>query len=509
MRRIFQITTKGPAWNADPSVTTDSASALVSHRSSFRRESSEMPRLQGLPAGRRDGFRFVAWRGLFRLAALAVETGPPAEGDSEIRPVDDGAGTDPQDSGPSPLRSAAFRRLATAYTINEFGNWIGDVALAILVYDRTGSALATAGLFLALRFAPAFLGPLLTSRAEALPARRAIPAIHLLEGLIFLALAWLATHFSLPAALILGAIDGTLAIGAAALTRGATAALLLSDGSLRRGNAILNVGFSAGGALGPALAGVLVAALGPGSALVVDAVTFLVVATILASTRELRLDTSQEHSWRERLKAGIGEAWAHAGIRRLLIAQSGALILFSLVIPIEVVYAKHTLHAGDAGYGALLATWGAGMVLGGLAFAAANRVRLLLVLAVSTTLIAIGYGGIAVSDTLVLACVFSAIGGAGNGVQWIAFVTAIQHGISATAQSSVMSLVGAINQAMPAIGFLLGGVIATIGSPRTTYAAAAIGVVVAIVLVAMRPPRGLDASAPVEAPAVAEPVSQI
>src|SRR5437016_5106692 len=50
-----------------------------------------------------------------------------------------------------PLRTPAFRRLATAYTVNEFGNWLGDVALAIVVFDRTGSALATAALFLSSR----------------------------------------------------------------------------------------------------------------------------------------------------------------------------------------------------------------------------------------------------------------------------------------------------------------------------------------------------------------------
>jgi NAD(P)-dependent dehydrogenase (short-subunit alcohol dehydrogenase family) len=49
----------------------------------------------------------------------------------------------------STLRDPVFRRLAAAYSVNELGNWLGDVALAVVVYDRTGSALATAALFLA------------------------------------------------------------------------------------------------------------------------------------------------------------------------------------------------------------------------------------------------------------------------------------------------------------------------------------------------------------------------
>ena len=43
------------------------------------------------------------------------------------------------------------------------------------------------------------------------------------------------------------------------------------------------------------------------------------------------------------------------------------------MIPIEVVYAKETLGAGDTGYGLLLASWGVGMVLGSLVFAALRR----------------------------------------------------------------------------------------------------------------------------------------
>ena len=82
--------------------------------------------------------------------------------------------------------------------------------------------------------------------------------------------------------------------------------------------------------------------------------------------------------------------------------------------------------------------------------------------------------------------------GVGNGAQWVSAVTAIQHSVSATVQSSVMALLGAIAQLMPALGFLLGGALATIGSPRTAYAGAAAGVLLTLLVVAARPPRGLD-----------------
>lgn len=391
----------------------------------------------------------------------------------------------------TPLRSTTFRHLAAAYTINELGNWIGDVALAILVFDRTGSALATAGLFLALRFAPAAFATLFTSRLEVFAAHRVLPAIHLVEALIFASIAWLSTHFSLPAVLGLAILDGVLAISAKALTRSSTVALLRPQGALREGNAIINMGATAGGAIGPALAGVLVATLGPASALLLDAATFVVVAAILATAAGLHLDSDPTRGSLGRMRRGLREVWSTPGVRHLLVAQALALVFFAAVVPIEVVFVKRTLHAGDAGYGALLAAWGLGMVAGGAAYAAAARVPLLLVLALSTALVSLGYGGLALAPSLAIACVFSAVGGVGNGAQWIAVVTAVQEGVSSACQSAAMALLESINQVMPAIGFLLGGAVAALASPRAAYGVAAAGVIVVLVAAAVRTPSEL------------------
>src|SRR5712691_9260915 len=64
----------------------------------------------------------------------------------------------------APLRRPAFRRLASSFAINELGDWLGLIALAVLVFDRTNSALATTGLFLGTRFLPALLAPAFVAR---------------------------------------------------------------------------------------------------------------------------------------------------------------------------------------------------------------------------------------------------------------------------------------------------------------------------------------------------------
>src|ERR1700742_3472949 len=90
-----------------------------------------------------------------------------------------------------PIRHPLFRRLATTYAINEMGDWMGIVALSVLVYDATNSPLATAGLFLGTRFLPAFLAPLLVTRIEGPPPRFVLPLVYCCETAAFGVLALL------------------------------------------------------------------------------------------------------------------------------------------------------------------------------------------------------------------------------------------------------------------------------------------------------------------------------
>src|SRR5215216_1424083 len=145
-------------------------------------------------------------------------------------------------NGPlAPLRVPGFRTLAAGYSINELGNWLGDIALAVLVFDQTGSPLATALLFVGMRFVPALVAPAIVARVEALSPRASLPLLYGLDAAVFAVLAAIAAgHFSLAAVVVLGAADGTLALAARALTRSTSAALLSPHGLLRRGNAFFN-----------------------------------------------------------------------------------------------------------------------------------------------------------------------------------------------------------------------------------------------------------------------------
>ncbi|HVE67583.1 MAG TPA: MFS transporter [Solirubrobacteraceae bacterium] len=387
----------------------------------------------------------------------------------------------------APLRVRSFKPLAASYTINETGDWLGLVALSVLVFNETDSALALTGLFLAANLVPALLAPLLTARIDRVAVHRALPAIYLVEGAIFIALALLADSFSLAAVLVLALADGVLLLTARALSRAAVATALEPHGMLREGNAIVNVGFAGATAVGPALGGIVVAGLGVREALLLDAASFAFIAALLTLARGIPSARPDPEPLLERVRAGVGYVWRDAYLRTLVAGQAAAFVFFATVLPIEVVYAKESLGTDERGFGLLLAAWGSGIFVGSLVFAGL-RGRQLGVIAASTALVGLAYLGMAAAGTLLVACALAVVGGAGNGVQWVALVTAVQEATDADLQARVVGLVESAGAAMPGLGFLLGGAVAALAGPRAAFVVAGAGVlaVLAVAALAMR-----------------------
>ena len=162
--------------------------------------------------------------------------------------------------------------------------------------------------------------------------------------------------------------------------------MLEPEGELRAGNAILNVAFTAGAALGPVVAGGVVAGLrhpvGPAARR-----RLLLRDRLDRVHRRGRCPTRSPSpaGLREQVRAGVGYIRGHT----ILAAADRAprprsLVFFTAVVPIEVVYAKETLGASDTGYGLLLASWGVGMVVGSVVFATLRRASLPVLLFFST-----------------------------------------------------------------------------------------------------------------------------
>jgi MFS family permease len=390
------------------------------------------------------------------------------------------------------MRAPGFRRLAFSYTVNDLGDTFGLVALAVLVLDQTDSALGTTALFVAARFVPAFLAPLLTARVDRASTRMVLGVMYALEALAFTGLAVLATNFALVPVLVLGLVDGTLAITARGVSRGAIANSLNTVGALREGNAIINALFAASSMIGPVLGGVVTAAAGASTALAIDAGSFAVIALVLVAAPLPRAGHSDAPGWAERLREGLRAASERPQLRQLITAQGAAIVFFTLITPIEVVYATRTLDAGTTGYGILLGTWGAGMLVGAWEFARRRKGSMAVMLWLSTAAIGVGYLGMAAAPGIVVACAASVVGGIGNGVQWIAHLTALQERTPDALQARIGGLMESVAAAAPGFGFLLGGLLTEAGSTRLAFALAGIGILL------LAPLLGRAAAEPVE-----------
>ena len=202
------------------------------------------------------------------------------------------------------LRVPSFVSLMLAYTLNELAWSVGTLALAFLVYKRTGSALGSTGFFLLSQVAPGFFSPVLMPRLERLAPRRLLPGLYGLEAVLFGVLAWLTSRFALAPVLVLVLIDGIVALTARSLAGAVRADILKPRGLLHEGNALANTVFSVCFLIGPLIGGVVVAFGGTVAALLSNCGLFALIGLSLAFTS---LPARAQPSLRRRQVLGAGE----------------------------------------------------------------------------------------------------------------------------------------------------------------------------------------------------------
>jgi predicted MFS family arabinose efflux permease len=373
------------------------------------------------------------------------------------------------------LHIPGYRRLLLAYGLNELAWSVGTLALAVLVYRRTGSALGATAFFVCSQVGPALLSPLLVSRVDQRSPRRVLPVLYVLEAVLFGVLAWLTHRFSLAAVLTLVVLDGTVALVARSLARAATVELLRPRDLLPEGNAVTNVVFSVCYMAGPAIGGLVVAAGGTVAALFVNCGLFAVIGLVLVTAGSLPRGAAEPEPTKRRVRAALSHVRRDFALRWMLILQAGGAVAFAMSIPIEVVLASHTLHAGAGGYGALMSGWGAGAVVGSAVYARWRRRPALILMVGSAAAMALGFAIMGAAPTIVVAVIGAALGGVGNGGGLMAAKTLLQEYTPQRWMAMVTSLNESISQVAPGVGILLGGGITALASPRLALAVAAVG----------------------------------
>lgn len=395
------------------------------------------------------------------------------------------------------MRIGGFRRLLVSYVVNQLGESVALIALSVLVFDESDSAIATAGLFLAMRFVPAFLAPLLISALDRRAVGQTLTVIYSAEAAIFLLIAVFATNYVFAAILALACLDGILALTARGLSRGAVASVLAPHDLLRSGNALMNVGFGGSIVIGMAAGGLIVSSSGAAVGALLTSASFALMAVAVAGLGTVRPEQTDEvEGFVDRIRAGAVHVRRHRLLPLLLAGQALALVFFYLVIPIEVVYAKRTLGVGDIGFGVLLAAWSAGIFAGSLAYVRLSRRSPAALVITATAVIGVAYIGMSITNELWVACALSIFGGIGNGFQWVSVMTLIQEETPVDLQARVVGFLESIGAAMPGVGFLLGGSLTAIWSAPTAYATAGSGVLLISLLALLWLPARLKANTP-------------
>jgi MFS family permease len=387
------------------------------------------------------------------------------------------------------LRLPGLPRLAGALTLAELGETLAAIALAVVVFGRSGSVLATGAFFVAARLGPAFLSQPLAALIDRRAGRRGLAMCFAAEAVLF---ALLALALPVVVLILVPIATGTLAVCCRSVSRAEAAVRLTRADRLRDGNSGLNIGFALAGTLGAVLGGTLAALTTPTVPLLAASACFMAGALLIVRTPRAR-PCAESASLLAHLREGLSHVRTDRTAMTLIAVQTAAMLGFMLVIPIEVVYAERDLGAGAAGYGVLLAAWGVGIVVGGTVFARA-RSPLTALAAGASLAVALAYFGMAIAPGLAVASGFSLLGGIGNGIQWVAVMTALQERVPENLQVRVVGLLDAGAQLAPGLGFALGSVLTAVFSARATYGIAGAATTLAAIaffVVHARSTRGL------------------
>jgi predicted MFS family arabinose efflux permease len=262
------------------------------------------------------------------------------------------------------LRVREFRVLWIADAQSMAGDQLARVALSVLVFERTASALLTA-LTYALTFLPALIGgALLSGLADRMPRRRVMIAGDLFRAVLLAAMSIPGTPLWLVCTLLVFAVLVGSPFSAA------EAALLpeiLVGETFVVGTGLRAITNQVAQLAGFAFGGIAVAVIGARASLAVDALTFAVSALLITLGLRRRPAPAAaaggtESSYLASIAAGVGLVARDPKLRTLL-GFSWLLGLYVVPEGVAPPYA-HSLGAGAVGIGLLMAAGPAGTALG-------------------------------------------------------------------------------------------------------------------------------------------------
>jgi predicted MFS family arabinose efflux permease len=289
---------------------------------------------------------------------------PGASGPPPVDTAKSGAGVG---SAWEPFRYGAFRAMWSAQFVSNIGGWMQTVGAQWLMLSLTTAAapvalIQTASSLPVLLFAvPAgAVGDLVDRRRFLLVAQTFMLVAALALGL--LTLAGDVTPFVLLALVF--------ALGAGQAWTSPTWQTLQPElvpaGERPQAIALGSVNMNLARAVGPAIGGLLVAAISVGSVFLINAATFLAVIAVILRWREQARPSSAlaPEGVGAAIRAGGRYVAASPALRVVLLRAALFVVFASSIWALLPLTARSQLHLGSGGYGLLLACVGVGAVAG-------------------------------------------------------------------------------------------------------------------------------------------------
>jgi MFS family permease len=379
----------------------------------------------------------------------------------------------------APFAHSPFRWLVGGRFVSMLGTAIAPIALAFAVLDLTGSA-TDLGLVLAARSIPLVVFVLVGGVvADRLPRHHVLLASNLVSAACQAAAATLL-------------LTGNATIGALVcieIVAGASAAFLwpalagltpqtVPGPVLQQANALLRLANNAALIGGSAVAGLLVAAVGPGWGLAADAVTYALGALCLSRIRLPATDRLAAGNAFAELKEGWSEFRSRQWVWVIVLAAGFSNMAYSGgMSTLGPVVADETI--GRGGWGLVLASLTAGMVLGGLVALRLRPERSLLVAELVALLLGPLLFALAVHPTLPVLVPAAVLAGAGLEVFGVYWDLSLQQHIPSDRLSRVASYDAFGSFVFMPVGQVIAGPLAAVIGLEEAIASAAVLAVVA------------------------------
>jgi len=365
--------------------------------------------------------------------------------------------------------------------VSNSGSWMQRVTVPFVLFDLTGSA-AIVGLAGFLQLIPAaIMGPLGGSLADRFSRRSVLLVTQTAMALVAVVLwaTWAAGVRSTALILFVVSVQGVFG-GLNIPSWQAFVSELVPREVLLNAVTLNSAQFNAARAVGPAVGGVVLATLGPDSAFLINAISFIAVIGALLSIRgrpPASVTADRPKILRE-FGGTFGYVRARPGISVCVKAVMTIAFFGGPLFALLVVFKDEVFFIGDTAYGFLGAALGTGAVLGAPFIAgrgrAVRRSRL-------TTGALITYGtavfAFALSPTFALALVALLVAGAAYLAIASTLNTAVQLQVDEDMRGKVLSLyVMGLTIATP-IGSLIQGWLVELIGPRPVVATSGVAMV--------------------------------